>query len=111
MHIELMDSLQSAALALPMEVENPLDDVNPEFSVFGSAFNAWWKKVLGALWALALLWAIVNLIISVAAASQAKGGHPNDLAEARKGVFISLVVLGALAALAVLVGAILAVAG
>lgn len=109
-YIDTVQAVQTFAAAVPA-IDNPIDGIVPDFTVFGSEFNSWWKKLFGALWAGALIWAAVAFLIAIATAAQSKGGHPQELAESRKSAAVSGVVLAALAGFGIIVGAILAVAG
>lgn len=103
----MLDTLQY--MAAVVAVENPLEGITPDFSVFGAEFDSLWKKIMGAIWALAILWAVVNLVIALATMARSQGGHPQQLQESRTSAAWAGVVLGALAAFGVIVGAILAV--
>lgn len=109
MYIEAIQTLQNAVAVMPA-VENPIDGVVPDFTVFGAEFNAWWKKLFGALWAAAIIFALVMLVMAIATMAQSKGGHPQELSESRRNAALSGVALAMLAGFGVIVGAILAVA-
>lgn len=109
MYIETIQTLQNVAMAVPA-VDNPIDGVVPDFTVFGAEFNAWWKKLFGALWAAAIIFALVMLVMAIATMAQSKGGHPQELSESRRNAALSGVALAMLAGFGVIVGAILAVA-
>lgn len=110
MHVEILSTAHTLLAAVPA-VDNPIDGVVPDFTVFGAEFNSWWKKLFGALWALGIIFALGNLVLAIATISQTKGSHPGELQEARKSAAYSAAALAALAGFAVIVGAILAVAG
>lgn len=91
-----------------LAIENPIDGVLPDFSVFGAEFDAWWKKLFAGFWGLAIVAAIFYLIGGIVDANRHKGGgHPNQVREATQQAKMAGISLGALAALPVLVGAIL----
>lgn len=93
-------------------MDNPLDGILPDFSIFGAEFTELWQKLLGGIWGIAIVLAIAFLIISVTRmAGASSGGNPNDYKQARSGAMWSGISLGALAALAVIVGGILAIFG
>ena len=93
-------------------IDNPLNGVVPNFTVFGAEFNAWWKKLFGAGWALAIIFALAYLARGLVAMNEHQGGgHPSQLREARSQVKNALMALGGLAGLSVIAGAILFVAG
>lgn len=110
MSIEAIQTLQTVVAAVPV-IDNPIDGVVPDFTVFGAEFNSWWKKLFGALWAIGIIWTLVQLVIAIAAISQAKGSHPSELQENRKSAITSGAALALLASLGVIVPAILAVVG
>lgn len=106
-----IETLQTLVTAVPA-IDNPIDGVVPDFSVFGNEFNSWWERVFAAIWAICIIWALVQLVIALTGMANAKSGsHPQQLQEARHGAIWAGGALAALAAFGVLVGAILAVAG
>lgn len=93
-------------------IDNPLNGVVPNFTVFGAEFNSWWKKLFGAGWALAIIAAVAFLARGLVAMNEHQGGgHPSQLREARSQVKNALAALVGLAGLGVIVGAVLFVAG
>jgi len=96
---------------LPM-IDNPLDGILPDFSIFGLEFTQLWQKILGGLWALAIIAAIIFVIIGVGNMAVAtSGSNPGAYKDARTQAMWAGISLGVLAALAVIVGAILSVFG
>ena len=96
---------------LPM-IDNPLDGILPDFSIFGLEFTQLWQKILGGLWALAIIGAIIFVIIGVGNMAVAtSGSNPGAYKDARNQAMWAGISLGVLAALAVIVGAILSVFG
>ena len=86
-------------------MENPLNGVVPDFSVFGAEFTAIWQKIAGGLWGLAILIAVGYLGHGILGIAQNKnGGHPGQLRESRKEAVNAGIALGGLIALAVVVG-------
>lgn len=83
MYLESLESVHSLVGAMPA-IDNPVSGVVPDFSVFGAEFNSWWKKLFGALWALAIIWVLAQLIIAIATMAQSKGSHPQELQESRR---------------------------
>lgn len=93
-------------------MDNPLEGVLPDFSIFGAEFTELWQKVLAGIWALAIVAAIIYLIVSIANMSKASSsGNPNEYKSARQGAIWAGISLGGLAALAVIVGAIFFIFG
>ena len=96
---------------LPM-IDNPLDGILPDFSIFGLEFTQLWQKIIAGLWALAILGAVVFVIIGVGNMAVAtSGSNPGAYMDARNQAMWAGIALGVLAALAVIVGAILSVFG
>jgi hypothetical protein len=89
-------------------VDNPLDNVTPDFNVFGTEFTALWQKVAGGLWAIGILIAIVYLGHGILGIAQNRGGHPGQLRESKKEAVNAAIALGGLISLAVIVGAAIA---
>lgn len=93
-------------------MENPLDGILPDFNVFGAEFTELWQKLIAGLWGLGIILAVVFLIIGIVKmASASTGGNPNEYKTARNQAMWAGISLGVLAALAVIVGAILAIFG
>lgn len=93
-------------------IDNPLDGVLPDFSIFGAEFTELWQKLVAGVWALALIAAIVYLILGIAEMGKAGASeNPNQHKEGRKKFITALIALGCLAALAVIVGAVLTIFG
>ena len=79
------------------EIPNPVDGVVPDFTIFGNEFTELWQKLLAGVWGIALVIAVIFLIV----------GYKKGRTQA----MWAGISLGALAALAVIVGAILALVG
>jgi len=95
-----------------LAIDNPIDGIIPDFSIFGAEFTELWQKVFAGLWALAIIAAILFLIVNVASmATASAGSNPQEYKTSRTKALVSGVSLGILAAIAVVVGAILAVFG
>jgi uncharacterized membrane protein len=101
-------------LILATQIKNPIDGIVPDFSFGGQQFTELWQKLIAAIWAIAIIVAIVYLIRGLVAMAGASGDlNPNPQAHAQGkakalAAFISLV---GLAALAVIVGVTLSLAG
>ncbi len=107
--LALLTEAHTHALAyMPTEIKNPLDGIVPDFTAFGTKFDALWKKLLGGAWAIALVVAIFYLMRGIVGIAQHKGGnHPSQVAESRSEAVRGGIAVGALAALGAIVGAIL----
>ncbi|GAA1062030.1 MULTISPECIES: hypothetical protein [Agromyces] len=94
-------------------MQNPLDGIVPDFAIFGAEFTELWQKLMAGLWGLALIACAAFLIISLAQLSAAGGsnGNPMEYKNARTKALWAGLGLGLLAAVAVIVGAILAIFG
>lgn len=98
--------------ALATKIDNPLDGVVPDFTIFGADFTALWQKLLAGAWALAIVVAVVYVILGVVQMASASGSqNPGAHAEGRKKAGTAFIALCILAALAVLVGAVFAFFG
>lgn len=93
------------------KAKNPLDGVVPDFTVFGAEFTELWQKVLGGIWGLALVAAVIFLILGFVMMGKNSDSNPHEYKKGRTQALWAAVSLGALAALAVIVGAILTLAG
>ncbi|WP_322544545.1 hypothetical protein U2G91_21185 [Rhodococcoides fascians] len=87
---------------------NPYDGVNPDIGLFGPALNQTWKRLLAAIWgasiALAGLWVLTSFLASRKAR---KRNMSSDLSEAGEDLKLSLIILGGVAAVSPIVGAVL----
>lgn len=93
-------------------IDNPLNGLLPNFTIFGVEFTQLWQKLITGAWAIAIILCVVFLIMAVTQmASASSGGNPNDYKVARTQAMWSGVSLGVLAALAVIVGGVLALFG
>lgn len=91
-------------------IANPFPGA-PDFSVFGVAFDSWWKKLFAAVWALGMIVAGFYLVVGIVAMSKADANNPRAHQEGKDkamGAGIGFVVL---AGLGVIIGAILTLAG
>lgn len=100
-----------AHLAVATTIQNPLDDIVPDFTVFGADFTNIWQKLGAGAWAVGLLVAIFYLGRGILAMAQSRGGHPGNLREAKKEAVQAGAALGGLIALAPIVGIFLMIFG
>lgn len=101
-----------SAIRLPAVFEtvpNPLDNIVPNFTIFGTEFTALWQKLIAGLWGLAIIVAVIYLILGVGSMAAASGVNANPMAhsEGRRKAIGAAVAIAVLAALGVIVGAIL----
>lgn len=98
-------------LIIHTAIDNPLDGVFPDFSIFGIQFNALWKKILGGIWAIALVVTVALLIRGLALMGKSDDGNPQAYKQGKKAAANAGIALACLAALTVIVGAILFIVG
>lgn len=93
-------------------IENPLNGVLPDFSIFGVQFTQLWQKLLAGAWGIAIVICVVFLLIGIASmATATAGSNPMEYKVGRQKAIWAGISLGLLAAFAVIVGGILAVFG
>lgn len=93
-------------------MENPIEGLAPDFSIFGAEFTQLWQKLLVAGWALAIIIAIAFLLKGIGSmVAHRSSGHPRETAEARADAVKAGIGLVGLAAFGTIVGAILFVVG
>lgn len=99
----------SSIIVLAATVPNPLDNIVPNFTIFGAQFTQLWQKLIAGLWGLAIIVAVVYLILGVGSMAAASGVNANPMAhaEGRRKAIGAAIAIGVLAALGVIVGAIL----
>lgn len=91
-------------------MQNPLNGIVPNFSIFGAQFTAAWQKIGAGLWGVAILIAIFYLgrgVLAIATSNDNPGSRRIGQHEAARGAMA----LGGLVGLAVIVGAVIAVFG
>lgn len=57
---------------------NPFDGIKPGFGPFAPIFTSWVGILIAALWAAALIYAAVHLILAIAAMAKARRQHRAD---------------------------------
>lgn len=99
-------------LPTALAIDNPLNNVLPNFTIFGAEFTQLWQKLIAGIWGIAIVLAVVYLILGITSMATASGPSANPMAhaEGRKKALMAAIALGALAALAVIVGAVLTIA-
>lgn len=107
--VSLESGVGRAAGAVGSDISNPLDGVTPDFS-FSSEFDALWKQLIASVWGLGLLVSIAFMVRGLVKMGHA-GENPQLRDAGHKAFTQSLIAFGVLAALAIVVGAILAVVG
>lgn len=92
--------------------DNPLDGITPNYSIFGGDFVAKYQLIIGGVWGLLILGAIVFFLVSLAGVRKAfDSANPQAAKTARGRLIGAAVALGLLIAATVVVGAIIMVAG
>ena len=102
---------EAVAGRAPAAIKNPFDGMVPDFTVFGVAFDAWWKKLFVGLWAIAIIIAAVYLVMGLTAMAKSDANNPRLHEEGQKRAKGAGLGLACLAGFGVIVGAILFVAG
>ena len=75
-------------LTMVPTIDNPLNGILPNFSIFGVEFTSLWQKLVAGIWAVGIILAIVFIVVGV---TQMAGASSSglDLRGARVGVLIS----------------------
>ncbi len=92
-------------------MSNPLDNIIPNFTIFGAQYTAIWQKLAAGLWGLAILIAVGYLGHGLLGIAQNRGGHPGQLRDSRREAVNAGVSLGGLISLAVIVSVFITVFG
>ena len=93
-------------------IDNPLDGIVPDFSVFGVEFTELWQKLIAAIWGICIVIGVVVLLLGITRMGSASNAqNPNEYRIARLRVTWAALSLGMIAAISVIVGAILALFG
>jgi hypothetical protein len=94
------------------KTKNPFDGVVPNFSIFGADFNAWWKKILGGVWALSIAYCAFKLFpAALSMHRNRRVGNAMTLSESTQDLQFWGVGTGIVVAAGLLFGAILAAVG
>jgi hypothetical protein len=111
--VELSANVDPSAVAqagpAPM-IANPFPGV-PDFTSLGGKFTEWWQRLFAVGWGIGLIVAGAYLIVGLVAMAKADSNNPHAHAEGKKKAMGAGIGLSCLAGFAVIVGAILAVAG
>ena len=92
-------------------MENPLNNVVPDFAIFGAEYTAIWQKLAAGLWGLGILIAVGYLGHGILGIAQNRGGHPGNLRESKKEAMNAGIALGGLISLAVVVSVFITIFG
>jgi hypothetical protein len=84
-------------------MDNPLNNIVPDFTIFGTEYTAIWQKLAAGLWGLGILIAIGYLGHGILGIAQNRGGHPGNLRESKKEAVNAGVALAGLICLAVII--------
>ncbi|AYG05529.1 hypothetical protein [Gryllotalpicola protaetiae] len=91
------------------QIQNPLNGIVPDFTIFGTEFNQLWEKAIAGAWAVGLIICIVFMVTGVVRMAAASGANANPAAhqEGKKSATNAFIAFAILAGLAIIVGAIL----
>jgi hypothetical protein len=96
----------------PLAGKNPFDGITPDFSIFGAQFNTWWKKLLSAAWAAALIFCAFKLFPAAMSVHRSrKVGNAVTLGEATQDIQFWGVTTGVTVAAGLVFGTLLLLAG
>lgn len=109
----LVHSVTSYAASTPiLAVKDPFQGVVPNFTIFGADFNAWWKKLLAAVWAASIIYCAFKLFPAAMSVHRNRRiGNSMSLGEATQDLQFWGVGTAVIVAAGLLFGAIIAVAG
>ena len=95
-----------------LAVSDPFKGVVPDFTIFGTDFNAWWKKMLAGVWALSIVYCAFKLFpAAMSVHRNRRVGNAMSLGEATQDLQFWGVGTAVIVAAGLLFGAILTVAG
>lgn len=94
---------------VPM-IANPFPGV-PDFTSLGGKFTEWWQRLFAVGWGVGIIIAGAYLIIGLVAMAKADANNPHAHAEGKKKAAGAGIGLACLAGFAIIIGAVLAVAG
>ncbi|GAP61399.1 hypothetical protein AHiyo1_50990 [Arthrobacter sp. Hiyo1] len=94
---------------VPM-IANPFPGV-PDFTSLGGKFTEWWQRLFAVGWGIGIIIAGAYLIIGLVAMAKADANNPHAHAEGKKKAAGAGIGLACLAGFAIIIGAVLAVAG
>lgn len=98
-----ISSLLANASSVVAAIPNPLDNIIPNFTIFGAEYTAIWQKLAAGMWGLGILVAVGYLGHGILGIAQNRGGHPGSLRESKKEAMNAGIALGGLIALAAIV--------
>lgn len=91
-------------------IANPFPGV-PDFTSLGGKFTEWWQRLFAVGWGIGIIIAGAYLIIGLVAMAKADANNPHAHAEGKKKAAGAGIGLACLAGFAIIIGAVLAVAG
>lgn len=93
-------------------MDNPIDDIEPDFSVFGAEFTAWWQILFAGLWAAAIIIALAYCLVAILRMRRATANNvPGQADEAKSSAMWAGAAAGGLIGFGVIVGALFAIFG
>lgn len=106
----MLHSTISQYIAAP--ISNPFSNLIPNFSVFGSQFDTWWKKLFAGLWAICIVIAGAYLLLSIVQIRRATNNNvPGQADDAKTHAVWAGGALAGLVGFGVIIGAVFALVG
>ena len=96
-------------IVLTAAIENPFENVTPNFAVFGAEATELWQRLLGAAWVVGLLVAAAFLIVGLVKMGKSSDDNPHQYKQGRKSALMAGGSFGGLVALPLIAGAIITV--
>lgn len=89
-------------------IDNPLDGILPDFSLWGTGVGDSWRRLMGAFWAACLAVCTIWVIAAAAKMGMAnKRGFAGQQVEAKQSFFDAAIGLGACAGASIIIGGVL----
>ena len=99
-------NLLTTFLMVPMKIENPISNLQPDFNAFGADVNSKVMLILAGVWGLAILVAVLYLIRGLLAMGRTRDNNPMAHRQATGEAKAASLALACLFALVPIVGAI-----
>lgn len=93
-------------------MDNPFDNLIPDFNVFGAEFTTWWQKLFTGLWAVGIIVSAAFLIVALLKIRKANNNTaPGQEDDAKSQAMWAGAALGGLVGFGVILTAIFALFG